>query len=268
MSELRAQLEFAVDLAYRAGRLTLGHFRTGVTPEMKADDTPVTVADRKAEGLIRDAIVDRFPDHGILGEELGEVNPGATWRWLVDPIDGTKSFVRGLPLYGVLIGLERDGEVVAGVAHFPALDETVAAARGEGCHWNGRRCHVSGTDRLDRAVVSATDVANFAPTGKGRAWERIAASTWYRVGLPDAYGHALVATGRIELMLDPLMNVWDCGPLPVLLAEAGGRFGDWRGVERIDGGEALSCNAALFDEVVGLLDDGERTRAAAAPRVD
>lgn len=258
MSELREHLEFAVDLAYRAGRITLGHFRTGVTPEMKSDDTPVTVADRKAETLIRAEIEHRYPGHGILGEELGEVNPGASWRWLVDPIDGTKSFVRGVPLYGVLIGLERDGVVVAGVAHFPALDETVAAARGEGCHWNGRRCFVSDVARLDRAVVSATDLASFGPAGKAAAWERVARASWYRVGWPDAYGHALVATGRIEVMLDPLMSVWDCGPLPVILAEAGGRFGDWRGVERIDGGEAMSCNAALLEAVLPLLDDGAR----------
>lgn len=258
MSELRSYLEFAIELAHRAGRRTLGHFDAGVEVERKADETPVTVADREAETLLRDAIGARWPEHGVLGEEFGEADAGATWRWVVDPIDGTKSFVRGIPLYGVLIGLQRDGEVVVGVAHFPALGETVAAARGEGCHRNGRRCYVSDVRELREAVVSCTDVANFDPVGKGAAWERIVRASGYRVGLPDAYGHALVATGRVEVMLDPLMNPWDCGPFPVLLAEAGGRFGDWRGFETIDGGEALSCNGALLAEVLRLLraDDG------------
>jgi myo-inositol-1(or 4)-monophosphatase len=256
MRELQEMLSFAVATAQDAGRLTLGYFQGGVRPEFKDDDSPVTVADREAERLIRERITGRYPQHGLLGEEYGEDNSGASHRWLIDPIDGTKSFVLGVPLYGVLLGLEIDGEITAGVAHFPALGETVWAGSGLGCYWNGRRCHVRDTPLLSGSTVSFTDAGNFAPAGRAAAWERISAATAYRVGWSDAYGHMLVATGRLDLMLDPLMNPWDCGPFPVLLGEAGGYFGDWQGNPTIHGGEALSTSRKLLPEVLRLI--GER----------
>ena len=254
MSELMGYLELALTLADRAGRLTLGHFGTGIRPTFKDDETPVTVADREAETLIRHEIGRRHPDHAVVGEEFGETGGSGPFRWWIDPIDGTKAFVRGVPLYGVLIGLERDGRIVAGVASFPALGETVAAARGHGCRLNGRRCFVSDEADLARAVVSTTDAGNFEPHGKEAAWRRVRRATWVRAGWGDAYGHALVASGRIEAMLDPAMYAWDCGPFPVILAEAGGSFGDWRGTETIHGGDAVSVNAALRDPLLRLLD--------------
>ena len=132
-------LEFAVEVAWRVGRISLAHYQTGIVAETKADASPVTVADRDAERLARDLIETRFPDDGIVGEEFGESRPGASRRWIIDPIDGTRSFVRGVPLYGVLLAVEDDDEAVLGVIHFPALSETVYAARGEGCWWDGRR---------------------------------------------------------------------------------------------------------------------------------
>ncbi|MDZ7800616.1 MAG: inositol monophosphatase family protein [Trueperaceae bacterium] len=256
MSELTSMLDLATDLAVRAGRLTLGHFRVGTRPEMKPDDTPVTAADREAETLIRHEIERRHPGHAVAGEEFGRTEGTEAWRWWIDPIDGTKAFVRGVPLYGVLIGIERDGEMVAGVAEFPALGETLAAARGEGCRLNGRRCHVSGVDDLRRAVVSTTDAGTFASLGKEAAWRRVMDATWVRAGWGDAYGHALVASGRIEAMLDPAMHPWDAGPLPVLLAEAGGSYGDWQGRDTIHGEDGVSVNAALRRDVLNLLAGG------------
>src|SRR5262245_46290495 len=142
---LRPYLDFAIETAYLAGRLTLGYYQTGIQPDFKPDDSPVTVADKKAEELVRARIEKTFPRHEILGEEFGQRDgfQYATHRWVVDPIDGTKSFTRGIPLYAVLLGLEIEGKVEVGVAYFPALDEMVAAATGEGCWWNGRRAHVS-----------------------------------------------------------------------------------------------------------------------------
>lgn len=253
----RSYLDFAVETAYLAGRLTLGYFQTGLRPDMKPDDTPVTAADRAAEQLIRGRIERAYPDHAIVGEEFGVTEgEAAEFRWFVDPIDGTKSFVRGVPLYGVLIGLEIAGAIAAGAAYFPALDEMVAAATGEGCWWNGRRVRVSDVTDLRRATVCFTDVAGFARHGRAAAWERIQAATYYRAGWGDCYGHALVATGRAELMLDPIMNAWDCGPFPVILREAGGYFGDWRGNETIYGDEALATTGALLPQVLALI--GER----------
>jgi histidinol-phosphatase len=201
---LRRYLDFAVETAYLAGRTTLSHFQTGVQAEFKPDQTPVTIADRQAEELIRRRIEEEYPQHAIMGEEYGfKEADEASHRWFVDPIDGTKSFMRGVPLYAVLIGLEIEGTVQVGVAYFPALDEMLAAATGEGCWWNGRRARVSSVPTLDQAVVAFTDVAGFYRYGRSEAWERIQAAAYYRAGWGDAYGHLLVATGRVELMLLP-----------------------------------------------------------------
>jgi myo-inositol-1(or 4)-monophosphatase len=258
MSEsLRLYLDYAVETAYLAGRLTMGYFQTGLRPDYKADDSPVTVADRKAEELIRARIEKRYPQHAIVGEEYGESeNQGASHCWFIDPIDGTKSFMRGVPLYSVLIGLEIEGKVEVGVVYFPALGEMVAAATGEGCWWNGRRAHVSDAASLREGMVVFSDAANFARYGRAGAWERIKRSTYFRAGLGDAYGHALVATGRAELMLDAIMSSWDCAPFPPILREAGGYFGDWQGNATIHGKEALSTTQALLPEVLALI--GER----------
>ena len=144
---MRDHLDFAVRTAHESGRLTLGYFQNGVRPEMKSDDTPVTAADREAETLIRSRIGERYPDHAILGEEYGG-DGGGSQRWIVDPIDGTLACVRGVPLYAVLLALEVEGVVEVGAAYFPALDEMLCAATGEGCYLNGRRVKVSQTSNL------------------------------------------------------------------------------------------------------------------------
>ncbi len=254
MTELKSYLDFAVDLAYQAGRLTLGYFQTDFHPDYKSDDTPVTIADRKAEELIRGAIERVYPQHGIVGEEFGEKEGSSSYRWFIDPIDGTKSFMRGVPLYGVLVGLEIEGRIEVGVAHFPALGEMVYAASGLGCYWNGRRAQVAKTERLERSLVSFTDASAFERYGRAEAWRRIQAASYYRVGWSDAYGHMLVATGRVEVMLDPVMSPWDCGPFPVILREAGGYFGSWSGEETIYAGEALSTTRTLLPSVLRLIE--------------
>jgi histidinol-phosphatase len=253
---LRPYLEFGVQTAYEAGRLTLGFFGTAAArPEFKADDTPVTVADREAERLIRERIAARYPKHAILGEEYGEVEgPDPDYRWVVDPIDGTKSFVRGVPLYGVLIGLEIAGVCEVGAAYFPAIDEMVCAATGEGCYLNGRRTRASTTQSLAQGMVSFTDAASFEEHDRWGVWLRVLSAAGGSRGWSDAYGHALVATGRVELMLDPIVNPWDCGPFPPILREAGGYFGDWSGNETIYANEAISTTTHLLPEVLSLIE--------------
>jgi fructose-1,6-bisphosphatase/inositol monophosphatase family enzyme len=154
---VRTLLEFALDAAWQAGRITLGHFQADVQVERKADSSPVTVADRESERKLRDLIGRYWPEHGIIGEEYGQSANTADFTWIIDPIDGTKSFIQGVPLYGVLIGLTKGQTPVVGVAHFPALNETVYAARGEGCNWNGRRVHVSTVSEISRAVLVGSD---------------------------------------------------------------------------------------------------------------
>lgn len=246
----RIFLDFAMDAAWQAGQRTLAYFQTGVAVERKADASPVTVADRDAEELLRRLIEDRFPHHAIVGEEFGETTRDSAYRWFLDPIDGTQSFIRGVPLYGVLIGLEIEGEMVVGVAHFPGLKEMVAAARGEGCQWNGRPAHVSDVSSLDQALIAYSDCANFAAYGLAGAWTRLQEASRTQRGWGDCYGHCLVATGRAEVMLDPIMNAWDSAALLPILQEAGGTFTDWDGNARIYSGNALSTNGPLFDQVM------------------
>lgn len=173
LEPLHNVLDFAVEVAWRAGRVTLAHYQTGVAAEAKADDSPVTVADREAERLVRELIEARFPADGVLGEEFGQTRPDAARRWIVDPIDGTRSFVRGVPLYGVLLALEEAGDPVLGVIHFPALGETVWAARGEGCWWDGRRASVSDVATLEDALVVTSDAESHAAEGRGAGWDRL-----------------------------------------------------------------------------------------------
>lgn len=254
---LHAYMDFAAETVYLAGRLTLGYYQAGVRPDFKADDTPVTVADRLSEQLIRGRIEQAYPGHAIVGEELGvSERADASCRWFIDPIDGTKSFMRGVPLYGVLLGLEIEGRVEVGAAYFPATDELICAATGEGCWWNGRRARVAATADLGRAYMSTTDLGGMFALGRTAAWERLARRVYYRVGWGDAYGYLLVATGRLEIMLDPAMHPWDAGPFPVVLREAGGYFGDWRGRETIYGNEGLATTQTLLSEVLALLNDG------------
>ncbi len=253
---LNKLLDFAKQTAYEAGQITLGYFQTGVQADWKADDSPVTIADRKAEEHIRAKIAQAYPDHAIVGEEFGESGTqDQSHRWFIDPIDGTKSFIHGVPLYGVLLGLEIFGRIEVGVAHFPALNEMIAAASGLGCQWNGRPAFVSQQTDLAASVVTHIDTASFArvSSAKGKAWQKLQDASYYNAGWCDAYGYALVATGRAEIALDPIMNAWDCGPFAVILREAGGYFGDWHGNETIHAQEALATNLHLKPQVISLL---------------
>lgn len=253
-SALKDFQAFAIETAHAAGRLTLGYFQAGVRAEFKPDDTPVTVADRKAEELIRRRIEKRYPTHAILGEEQGaKTGDNSEVRWIIDPIDGTKAFIRGVPLYAVLIGLEIEARCEVGVAYFPALNDMIYAASGEGCFWNGRRARVAPTTSLERSFIGFTGADNFEPAGRLKAWQRFLQESYYSVGWSDAYGHALVATGRLEVMLDPVLNPYDCAPFPPMLREAGGYFGDWSGNETIYGQEGLSTTRTLLPQVLDLI---------------
>ena len=253
--KLEKYLDFAIETAYDAGRLTLGHFQTGIQADYKLDNSPVTVADKLAEELVRSRIEKKFPKHAIWGEEFGEKDSTSAFRWIVDPIDGTKSFIRGIPLFSLLMGLEIEGTCEVGVVYFPALNEMVYAATGGGCFWNGKKTRVSQITELDKSFVSYSDIYNMEKYGKKEQWEKIQNSTYYRGGWPDAYGHALVATGRVEIMLDPVINDWDCGPFPPILKEAGGYFGDWKGNETIYGDEAISTSKILLPKLLELLNE-------------
>jgi histidinol-phosphatase len=251
--EIRELLDFATTLAHQAGDITLQYFGGIVPSDAKGDGTPVTIADREAEQLIRSKIERRFSEHSILGEEYGESNPGARVRWILDPIDATRSFMRGVPLYGVLIGIEIENESAVGVAHFPPLRETVAAGRGLGCTWNEQPCRVSEVDRIEDAVICTTDVERILSRPEGTGWRELQQRCAFSRTWGDCYGHALVATGRIEAQVDPIMAPWDAGPFLTIVTEAGGTFTTLGGEATVHGGSGVGSNGRVHGEVLSAL---------------
>jgi histidinol phosphatase-like enzyme (inositol monophosphatase family) len=264
--EVSARLEAAVTIARRAGAATLGWFNApGLAVDEKADRSPVTVADREAEDLLRRELLGAFPDDAFLGEESGATPGRSGYEWVIDPIDGTKSFIRGVPLYATLVGCRRDGEGLLGVIVIPALDELVFAARGGGA-WHVRGgtapvpAHVSRRTALAESLLCTSDFASFAARPEGRAAgdaTRRAVESACRIPRTwgDGYGYLLVATGRAEVMIDPLMNRWDAAAVETVVVEAGGRFTDWQGRPRIDAGEGLATNGLVHDAMLRLLAD-------------
>ena len=214
----------------------------------------MTAADQATESFIRGEIEKNYPTHAIVGEEYGEqTGQGNPLRWIVDPIDGTKSFLKGVPFYSVLIALEIEGVSRVGVVCFPALDEILYAADGLGAWWNGRRTHVSEIKNLKEAVFAYTSWAGFRTTGRLPILEQMHKECFYGRGWGDAYGYHMVATGRAEVMMDPTIQMWDVAPFPPILREAGGFFGSWKGKEGHTYGEGLAINAVLKPKIMKLI---------------
>ena len=246
-------LEAAESLARLTGGVALHHYRSALRVERKADGSPVTVADRAAEQAAREWVRRTFPDDGVLGEEFGEERAGARRRWIIDPIDGTKSFVRGVPLWGSLVALCEGDSVLAGAAFFPAVDELVVAAPGAGCWWNGTACSVSDVTELAAATALTTDERFSEKRDWRPGWERLTARVDVSRSWGDCFGYLLVATGRAEIMCDPVLSPWDAAALQPIITEAGGDFTDWAGQATAFGGSAIATNRALAPQARALL---------------
>ena len=241
-------MDAAEAVARVAGEVALRHYQRGVTVETKSDGTPVSVADRQAEEAARAWLEKHCPEDGILGEELGTTRPDARRRWIVDPFDGTKSFVRRVPLWGTLVALAESEKVLAGAAYFPAVDEILVAAQGAGCLWNGKPARVSAVSRLSDAVVLTTD-ARMGTPAQVAGLDTLCLRAGHVRTWGDCYGYLLVATGRAEVMTDAVMAPWDAAALQPIIEEAGGVFTDWNGRRTAFGGSTVATNAALSAEV-------------------
>lgn len=268
--ERSSRLAWAVKIAKEAGDFTLKYFdQPQLAIERKGDGTPVTAADRGAEKLLRERIASEFPNDAILGEELPSKDGTSGFRWILDPIDGTKSFIHGVPIYSTLIGVERtavnesdshraEGETVLGVIWIPALSCGVWAEKGCGAfeespQFEGpRRAQVSEVDSLAEACFLTSEVKTFDETGRRAVYDLMEERSRLTRTWGDAYGYYLIATGRADFMVDPEMCSWDAGPLLTILTEAGGRFTDWQGHATIYGGEGVGSNARLFDEIISI----------------
>ena len=246
-------LEAGEELARLTGDTALKHYRRGLDVITKSDGSPVTIADRNAETAAREWISRKFPRDGILGEEHGAVNPDATRRWIIDPIDGTKSFVRGVPLWGTLVAVAEGEDVIAGAIYCSAVDEMVCAEKGQGCFLNGARTKVSTTSALAEAVALTTDENLQRSPEKQAAWRQLSARVLMTRGWGDCYGYMLIATGRADIMADGAMSAWDSAALFPVIEEAGGVFTDWSGRRTGFGGNAIATNSALAVEARAVL---------------
>lgn len=265
-SDVSRRLEAALSFAEEAGKLTLQHFRRpGLQVVRKGDGSPVTAADRAAESLLRERIQERFPTDAILGEEFGETAGDSGYRWVLDPIDGTKSFIHGVPLYTTLVAVmdhrnsEGEGTPLIGVIHSPATRETVSAAVLQGCWLKEgdaapRPASVSPVRSLEESLFLTTDSAGFEQRAsrdrdlyRNLQQQCRLSRTW-----GDAYGYLMVATGRAEVMIDAELSLWDAAALQPIIEEAGGTFCDWQGRATVHSGEAIATNGQVTDAVLAV----------------
>jgi histidinol-phosphatase len=249
----KSRYDAAVEAAQQAGKLALGFYDNNVAVEWKQDESPVTVADRNAETLLRQTLLGHFPDDGFLGEEYGDQPGSSGFRWIVDPVDGTRSFVRGIPIWATLVGLEYKGEQIAGVAVLPALGDTYRALRGAGAFRNERAIRVSTVARLSEALLCYSSISWFVKAGRQDDFLALAARTQRQRGFGDFYGFVLVAQGSAEVMIEHGVHIWDVVALKALLEEAGGRFSDWEGNATVERPDVLASNGVLHDEVLRII---------------
>ncbi len=264
---MQKRLEVAIAATRKAGRKTLDWFGdANLTVTRKGDQSPVTAADLAAEEILKSELLDAFPDDSFLGEETGSHQGGSEFEWVVDPIDGTKSFIHGVPLFATLVACRKNGKGIVGVIYIPALNEIAYAAVGQGAWYqqDGHEpipAHVSKQTTLSESLLCSSDFRDFrrrpAKLDKNTSGKdtrdviedacRIV-RTW-----GDGYGYLLVATGRAEAMCDPMLNAWDAAAVAVVVGEAGGTFTDWQGIHTIDGGDGLATNGSVHNDLLRLL---------------
>jgi histidinol-phosphatase len=249
-ADLVDDLALALELTAAADDVTMGRFRArDLHVETKPDQTPVTEADHAVERLLRDRIAAERPGDAILGEEFGLAGAGRR-RWIIDPIDGTKSFVRGVPAWATLLGLEIDGEVAVGVVSAPALGRRWWARRGGGAFADGVPIHVSAVRRVEDAHLCAPAARYFDQVGLGERYRTLEARAWRSVGFADFWGHALVAEGAVDVMIEPTLALWDIAALRPIVEEAGGRVSDLTGSGWAEGAPCVTTNGLLHDQTL------------------
>jgi histidinol-phosphatase len=248
------QLEAAIAAAKIAGEVILPYFRTAVEVETKADQSPVTAADRAAEQAIVATLRRQFPGYGVLGEEFGEQPGREDARWIIDPIDGTQNFIRGMPYFATLIALEQAGDITVGVIYAPAEDDLLYAAKGQGAFAkNHERLAVSSIGHLAQATLLHGEPNILLQEGYWKGFTRLVAATKRQRGFGDYFAHTFVCRGQAEVMLETGVKPWDLAPLKILIEEAGGRFTDFTGTPTIYGGNAIVSNGLVHDAVIELL---------------
>jgi histidinol-phosphatase len=252
-ADWRNRYEAAIAATTAAAQLALRYFDGTFTVEQKADESPVTVADREAETLLRKTLSAAFPGDGFLGEEHG-AEPGTTgFRWIIDPIDATRNFIRGIPIWGTLVGLEYRGELVAGVIDAPGIGHRWRALRGDGAFHNDKATRVSDVSDLSKATIFYTALPWFQKAHRVDAFLEFTRLSQVQRGFGDFYGHVLVAQGSGELMVEYGVHAWDVAAIKPIVEEAGGRFSAWDGSQDIERPDVVVSNGRLHDEALRIL---------------
>lgn len=246
------RLETAIAAARAGGEIALRYFQSKLEVEQKVDRSPVTIADREAEVRIAEVLLEAFPDYGILGEEFGERGE-ARVRWIIDPIDGTKSFIRGIPYFATLIALEEEGEVTTGVMYAPALDDLLYARKGGGAFDRHGPLRVSAIDRIDRSMLVFGSPGVFRQNDAWAVYERLVDCSGRQRGYGDYFGYTFIARGQAEAMVDLDLKPWDLAPVKIIIEEAGGRFTDFSGKPTIYGGTAVASNGRIHDRLLDII---------------
>jgi histidinol-phosphatase len=254
----RSRYEQAIDITRRAAQVAMRYFDTALTIEWKGDLSPVTIADQETEQALRAGLLEAFPGDGFLGEEYGD-SPGSTgYRWILDPIDGTRSFVRGIPLWATLVGLEYKGEMIVGIVEAPTFGHTYHALKGNGCYRGDRRIHVSAETDLSKSLVFYSSMSWFVRAGCEQEFLALVRRTERQRGFGDWYGFLLVAQGSGEVMVEQGVHVWDVAGIKTIIEEAGGRYSNWDGKVDLHKPDAVASNGKLHDEVLSILAETAR----------
>ncbi len=252
-ADWRNRYDAALTAAEQAGQFALQYFDQGIAVEWKADHSPVTMADRGSEDLLRQALLGKFPTDGFLGEEYGATAGSSGYRWIIDPIDGTRSFVRGIPIWACMIGLEFKGELIAGVVALPAMKQVYRALRGDGVYRDDRRIRVSDVATLNKAHVYYSSISWFTKAGHDRQFLELVKATERQRGFGDFYGFMMVAQGSGEIMVEHGVHAWDLGALVPIVEEAGGKLTAWDGKLDIDKPDVLASNGVLHEAALRII---------------
>lgn len=261
MKPISDQMDIALEAVKRSKEVIMQYYGTQIQAEWKEDNTPFTIADQKAEEAIREFLLKATPEAGLVGEEFGAQDMKQGYNWVIDPIDGTKSFMKSVPLFGTLLALYHHDQPILGIIDLPAMNSTLYAQDGLGAWVDGRPAQVSEVDQLKEATILSGTVNTMEDLGHGPGFEKLRHEAWLYRGWGDCFGYYQVATGQAEIMVDPIVSVWDVAPLPVIMKEAGGRYSDLSGGQSIlqellegktslepDTKTAIAGNSHLFEQ--------------------